>query len=239
MTSHVIAGSGGSGKAGCEAAAGPPGPKKGHIMLLMEIAHPTGSLDDRDRDLVSGAFLDMFLGSPGHMEEVLRRVRAATHIAFRELQGWRTGDGPHREGAAPPMVVTLTLPQVWQEESAAFMIGLVRAAVRRLDDEHGRVRPPGSLWVRVEGVPDGSIGLDGRPAAASDVLAFLTEDFRAARENGTAAPVPAGRLPDPVCGMTVADGKGALVVEDRGERLGFCSRVCRDTYVAEHPGAVA
>ncbi|MBE3001338.1 YHS domain-containing protein [Nocardiopsis sp. HNM0947] len=207
-------------------------------MLLMEIAHPTGSLDNCDRDQLSGAFLDLFLGAPGYTEEILRRVRPTTHIAFRELQGWRSGDGPPREGTAPPMLVTVTLPQAWQEESAAFLIGLVRTAVRRLDDDRGWVRPRGSLWIKVEGVPDGSIGLDGRPATASDVLAFLTEETRAARENGTAAPVPEGRLPDPVCGMTVADGKGALVVEYRGERLGFCSRVCRDTYVGEHPGAV-
>ena len=238
MTSHVIAGPCGSGKAGGEAAARSPGPKKGHIMLLMEIAHPTGSLDERDRDQLSGAFLDLFLEAPGHTEESLGRVRSATHVAFRELRGWRTGDGPPQEGTAPPMIITLTLPQAWQGESAAPMIGLLRTAVRRLDDDRGWVRPRGSLWIKVEGVPDGSIGLDGRPATASDVLAFLSEDARAARENGTAAPVPEGRLPDPVCGMTVADGKGALVVEDRGERLGFCSRVCRDTYVGEHPSAV-
>lgn len=212
-------------------------------MMLIEIAHPAGRLDDHDRELAGRAITDLFLGVDGaphgHAVETIRRARTATHIAFRELQGWRTGDGPVAPDAAPPLIITLTVPEAWcREGGARTFIGLLRTAVRRLDDHHGWKRPRGSLWVRVDGVPDGSIGLDGYPATGDDVLAFLTEEFQAARENGTAAPVPEGRLPDPICGMTVSDGKGSLVMEDGGERLGFCSQGCQDAYVKGHPEAV-
>lgn len=207
-------------------------------MLLIEIAHPTGRLDDHDRELVSRAVIDLFLGSHGHAPETIQRARTATHIAFRELRGWWTGDGPVPDDVAPPLIITLTVPEAWREEAAGTFIGLVRTAVKRLDDHHGRQRPRGSLWVRVDGVPDGSLGLDGRPATGDDVLAFLTEEFRAAWESGTSAPVPEGRLPDPICGMTVADGKNSLVMEDDGRRLGFCSQGCQGTYAREHPEAV-
>lgn len=84
----------------------------------------------------------------------------------------------------------------------------------------------------------GRLGLDGRPATGDDVPAFLTEEFRAAWESGTSAPVPEGRLPDPICEMTVADGKNSLVMEDDGRRLGFCSQGCRAAYARERPEAV-
>ena len=89
----------------------------------------------------------------------------------------------------------------------------------------------------------GSLGLEGRPATGDDVPAFLTEEFRAEEfravwESDTSPPVPEGRLSDPICGMTVVDGKNSLVMEDDGRRLGFCSQGCRDAYAREHPEAV-
>ena len=137
------------------------------------------------------------------------------------------------------MIITLTVPEAWREEAARTFIGFVRTAVRRLDDDRGWQRERASLWVRVDGVPDGSIGLDGRPATADDVLDFLTEEFREALANGTAATPPDGKLIDPICGMTVRDGKGAVILEHRGDRWGFCSLGCRDAYVRREPEIVA
>lgn len=208
-------------------------------MLLIEIAHPAGTLDDAAQDLLSTSVIDLFLPSGGHAEETSRRARASTHIAFRELQGWHTGDGPPAEGAAPPMTITITVPEAWRAEAGHTFIGLLRTAVRRLDDARGWERARGSLWVRVDGLRDGDFGLDGHPATAEDVLTFLTEDFRASRANGTAAPAPEGKLLDPICGMAVSDGRGTITLEHDGARLGFCARGCRDAYLSEHPEAVA
>lgn len=208
-------------------------------MLLIEIAYPTGRLDDRDRVLLCESILDLFLAPEGHAEETNQRAREATHIAFRELQGWTTGLGAPPDGAAPPMIITLTVPEVWRHEAGGTFIGLLRTAVRRLDDDRSWERARGSLWVRVDGVPDGGFGLDGFPATADDVLDFLTEDFREAQANGMVAPAPAGKLIDPICGMTVHDGRGSIIVEHDGSRVGFCAPGCRDAYLRKHPEAVA
>lgn len=192
-------------------------------MLLIEIAHPAGTLSEHDRDLMCGAIIELFLAPEGHAEETNQRARSATHLAFRELYGWQTGHGVPAQDAAPPMIITLTVPEAWRKDAGHTFIELLRAAVRRLDDARDWHRTPGSLWVRVDGVPDGDIGLDGRPATADDVLDFLTEDFRAAQASGTVAPAPAGKLIDPICGMTVSDGKGTITVTDGGVRVGFCA----------------
>lgn len=207
-------------------------------MLLMEIAHPAGRLDEQDRVLLCESVVDLFLAPDGHAEETNQRARAATHVAFRELQGWRTGLGRPPEHAAPPMIITLTVPEAWREEAGSTFIGLLGTAVRRLDDARGWQRARGSLWVRLDGVPDGSIGLDGRPSTANDVLEFLTEDFRAAQARGTAAPAPEGKLMDPVCGMTVSDGKGTITLVHDGSRVGFCSHGCRAAYARREGIAV-
>lgn len=204
-------------------------------MLLIEIAHPAGRLNNQDRDLLCDSILDLFLAPEGHADETNQRARDMTHIAFSELQGWRTGHGAPDEHAAPPMIITLAVPGAWRDEAGQTFIGLLRTAVRRLDDARGWKRKQGSLWVRVDGLRDGDIGLDGRSATAADVLEFMTADFRAAQASGAAAPAPEGKLIDPICGMTVPDVKGAIALEHDGIRVGFCATGCRDAY-AEREG---
>lgn len=202
--------------------------------MLIEIAHPAGALPAADRDLLVRRILDVTL-DPNHApEETMRRARAMTHVTFRELHDWRTGDGPLDPDAAPPLLVTVTVPAAWREETARHLTGVVRAAVNRLDTTHGRQRRGGHLWVNVLGVPDGSIGLNGKASTADDVLAYLTEDYRAARAAGTAEPVPDGMLVDPVCGMLVRPGKAAITLDHDGATVGFCALGCRDAYARMH-----
>ncbi|MEE3850839.1 hypothetical protein VZC37_10885 [Gordonia sp. LSe1-13] len=199
-------------------------------MLLIEIAHPAGRFDNEDRAILGDAILDLFLAPDAHTTDTIDRARQATHIAFRELHGWRTGFGTPSADGAPPVIITLTVPAAWRDEGGDTFMGLLRTAVRRLDEARGWDRPRGGLWIRVDGVPDGQIGLDGRPSTADDVLSFLTEDFRSAQEKGTAAPAPAGRLVDPICGMIVPDGRGTITLDHDGVRLGFCADGCRAAY---------
>ncbi|BDH58014.1 hypothetical protein [Tsukamurella sp. PLM1] len=204
-------------------------------MFLIEIAHPADAFDDADRDLLADRILEPLLGAGHGPAETLMRAALATHVAFRELRGWRTGDGPPQPGFAPPLIVTVTVPDEWREDGGArHFIGVVRAAVRRLDHERGWDRDLGSLWVRVDGVPDGCIGLDGKPATAADVLDFLTEVYRASVADGRAPEVPDGKLLDPTCGMFVTDAPGVIALEHDGVRVGFCAQGCRDAYAREH-----
>ncbi|PRY01930.1 YHS domain-containing protein [Allonocardiopsis opalescens] len=207
-------------------------------MILIEIAHPAGALREEDRRLVAerlvGAFLTGDSGPGSAPEATLRRAATMTHVAFRELYGWHRGDGPPDPGAAPPVIASVTVPEAWREDVAPYAIGVLRSAVRQVDTARAWERRGGDLWVTVRGVPDGSIGLDGRPATADGVLAHMTEEFRAAQAAGTAPPPPDGTLLDPVCGMYVRPGKGSITLDHDGETVGFCSRGCRDSYAREH-----
>ncbi|CAM3124615.1 hypothetical protein [Tsukamurella hominis] len=204
-------------------------------MFLIEIAHPAGAFGDDDRGLLADRILDPLLGAGHAPEETMMRAALATHIAFHELEGWRTGGGPPAPGAAPPVIVTVTVPEEWREDGGArHFIGIVRAAVRRLDRERGWERDLGTLWVRVDGVPDGCIGLDGKPASAADVLDFITEVYRASVTEGRTPEIPDGKLLDPTCGMFVTDGPDAIVLEHDGVRVGFCARGCQEAYAREH-----
>lgn len=203
-------------------------------MMLIEVVHPRGALGPEDRTLVATCILDVLLADGHAPEETMRRARAMTHIHFREADGWHSGDGPPQPDRAPPLIITFTVPEAWREDVSRHSTGIMRAAVRRLDADRGWKREQGHLWINVLGVPDGSIGLDGKASTADDVLAHMTEEFRAAQAAGTARPVPDGKLVDPVCGMLVTPGRDAVILEHRGETVGFCSSGCRDHHVREN-----
>jgi len=131
-------------------------------MILVEIAHPAGAFTAQDRDGLAGRVRDAFLTGERAPEETMRRARAMTHIAFCELHGWHTGDGPLDPDAVPPVIVTVTVPETWRAETSRHMISVVRSAVHRLDSTRGWERRGGDLWVTVKGVLDGSIGLNGK-----------------------------------------------------------------------------
>lgn len=203
-------------------------------MFLIEIAHPCDALTDDDRRALAGDVCDVLVGvQEGVAEETMRRARAMTHVGFRALDGWTTGDGPWAPGEAPPLWVTFTVPEAWRGEMARTAIGAVRRGVNRLDRAHGWRRAEGSLWINVLGVLDGSIGMDGKPSTADEVVAHMTEEFRAGFDPDDAE-VGEGIVIDPMCGMHVRLGRDAIVLEHDGRTVGFCAVACRKAYAREH-----
>lgn len=201
-------------------------------MNLIEIRCPVGALDADDRAAFAG---DITVGLVGDQmaddvpEETLGRARAMTHVGFRELDGWTTGEGPWQVGTTPPLWITMTVPDQWRDEMARHVIGWLRRAVRRLDARHGWQRSVGDLWINLTGVADGSIGLDGKPATADDVVAVMSEEFRARVDAGE-IDLPDGVVIDPMCGMKVKLGRGAITLEHGGTTMGFCAWSCRAAY---------
>lgn len=201
-------------------------------MNLVEIRCPRGSLDDADQAALAGDITAGFVGD--HIadeipDETLSRARAMTHIGFGALDAWTSGDGPWQPGDTPPLWITVTVPELWRDETSRHVIGWIRRAVRRLDSRHHWERSIGELWINVVGIADGSIGLDGKPASADDVVALMTEEFRARFDAGE-VDLPADVVIDPMCGMKVKLRPGAITLEHAGSTLGFCARNCRDAY---------
>jgi hypothetical protein len=206
-------------------------------MNLVEIAYPTGALTPDDRALVAAHVIEGLVGEGAHEgtvpEETMAGARATTHVGFRDLATWTTGDGPWDPSTPPPVWITMTVPEAWREEAAPHLIGRLRSAVRRLDNEHGWRRPRGFLWINIVGIADGSIGIDGKPASAAAVIDFITAEFRAKLEAGT-ADVPDGVTIDPICQMHVKLGPDAITLEHDGQVVGFCATACRAAYAREH-----
>lgn len=202
-------------------------------MNLIEIAHPAGALDAADHAALARGITAGLVGdgvaAEDAPEETLRRARTMTHVGFRELADWHTGDGAWDPAGAPPLVITMTVAEAWREEAARHVIGWLRRAVKRLDHERGWERTGGDLWINVVGVADGSIGLNGKPVTSDDLLAYMTEEFRAAYDAGRVE-VPDGMVIDPMCGMRVKIGPRAITIEHDGELLGFCAESCRAGY---------
>lgn len=204
-------------------------------MFLIEVASPQGALTADDRAALARDVCDILVGADeGVAEETMRRARAMTHIGFRELTTWTTGDGPWRPGTAPPLWITLTVPEAWREEMSRNVIGLVRRGVRRLDRSRGWERDASSLWVNVVGIASGSIGLGGKARTSDDVVAYMTAEFRARHEPEESADLPDGVVIDPMCGMRVRLDAEAITLEHDGRTLGFCAAACRAAYAREH-----
>lgn len=203
-------------------------------MFLIEVACPRDALTEDDRRALAGAVCEVLVGAKeGVAEETMQRARAMTHVGFREHDSWRTGDGPWTPGDVPPLWVSLTVPEAWRAEMSRTAIGAVRRGVRRLDRTHGWQRPDGHLWVNVVGIADGSIGMDGKARTADEVVAHMTEEFRARGETDR-SDLPEGVVIDPMCGMRVRLGPAALTLVHDGETMGFCASACRAAYAREH-----
>lgn len=201
-------------------------------MNLIEITYPKGRLDSDDRSAIAQQVLLGILGDGGAAPEAtMRRARAMTHVVFHAAESWTTGDGPIPGDRPTPFLVTMTVPDAWRREIADHAIGVIHNALTSRDPAGATTRTGGDLWVNVVGVKDASIGLDGSPATADDLLMFMTEEHRAAPAE---AELPDGVVADPICGMHVELDPDAITVDHDGRHVGFCSRGCRATYTRLH-----
>jgi len=204
-------------------------------MFLIEIRHPAEALDAEDRATLAADIASGLVGGRAAAdapEETMSRARAMTHIGFRALDSWTTGDGRWLPDTPPPLWITMTVPDLWREEMARHVVGVLRGTVRRLDRRHGWQRSVGDLWINLVGVADGCIGLDGKPTTADGVVAMMSEEFRA-KADADDLDLPDGVVIDPMCGMRVKLGPGAITLERDGRTMAFCARSCRDAYVRQ------
>lgn len=200
-------------------------------MFLIEVTYPEGTLDAGARTDIAAEMTAGLVGTDAAPEATMKRGRAMTHVVFHPAQSWTTGNGPVPADQPPPYLVTLTVPEAWREEISKHSIGVIATALDRRGTPDGSKRPGGDVWVNVIGVADGSIGLNGKPSSADDVVMYMTEEYGA---TATDADLPDGVLVDPICGMNVRIGPNAITLDHDGDTLGFCSQGCRSAYAHQH-----
>ena len=197
-------------------------------MNLVDIAYPRGTMDSAERAEIAQSIVSGLLGNQPAPEQTMKRARAMMHVTFHERESWTTGDGLVPSESPQPIIVTMTVPEAWRTEMSRHGIGAIRAALNRYDASREGSRPGGEVWINVVGIADGSIGLNGKPSTADDVLDYMTEEFRA--HGAAASDLPDGVLIDPICGMQVRLGRSAITLEQDGTTMGFCALGCRDSY---------
>jgi YHS domain-containing protein len=202
-------------------------------MMLVEVAHPSGALDAADQASIADRILRSLVPEGHAPEATMRRARAMAHVRFSACETWTTGDGPVGEGG-PTFVVTLSVPEPWRAEMSGYAVGAITDALRAHDVAHAidRDEQIGWCWVKVVGVADGSIGLDGTAVTAEDVVLLMTEEHRLAAAEGERPldSLPDGVVLDPVCGMQVRLGPDAITLEHEGATVGFCADGCRRAF---------
>lgn len=201
-------------------------------MFLIEVAHPAGAVDPDAQATIANHISHRMMTRKAAPAETLERARRVLHIRFQEASTWWTGDGLVKDGEPPPFVVTVTIPAAWREEFSSHGIAAIRGAIAEFDTQHGFVRGGGDLWVNVVGIADGSIGLNGAATDAIGVVNYITEQYRATTHE--APTLPDGVVIDPICGMRVRLGPGAITLRHDGEVVGFCSTGCRAAYADQH-----
>ncbi|HLI24506.1 MAG TPA: XdhC family protein [Acidimicrobiales bacterium] len=147
---------------------------------------------------------------------------------------------PH-EGAVPPGAAAVVVASHGREEEEILetalaagvpYVGLVaspkrgRAVVDSLavdDDRRAQVHTPAGL----------DIGARTPGEVAVSILAEIVAAHPRPAPPAAPADPPPGQEVDPVCGMTVMAGAGALHVDHGDRRVWFCGRGCRQAFVAD------
>lgn len=196
-------------------------------MNLIDITYPAGTLEPAGQSAIAESIIANLLVEPNAPAEAIRRAGLITHVWFHEAQAWTTGAGAYRDGPTP-FAVTITVPEAWREEISRHAISAVRVALAQ--HVPGAVTDEGNVWINVVGVADGSIGMNGKAAHSSDIVRLLTKGL----DIPEPIDLPVGVVIDPVCGMQVHLGKGAITLQHNGRSLGFCATGCRDVYANDH-----
>jgi YHS domain-containing protein len=61
----------------------------------------------------------------------------------------------------------------------------------------------------------------------------MTAEYQA-QDDAANADLPEGVTVDPMCGMHVRLGRGAVTLEHEGRTMGFCAKSCRAAYARRH-----
>jgi xanthine dehydrogenase accessory factor len=182
-----------------------------------------------------------------HLVVVGRSPMAQTLADLAGTLGWRTEliDGSQfGTGDAGPQSMVVVATQGHNDESVLERAIAARPAYLGLVGSGKRGSAvlgyladrgvPADQLARVT-VPAGlDLGSTTHQEIAVAVLAQLVQ-LRAAGTIGTvaAAPAPARETSDPVCGMTVTPGPGALALEHAGTTYYFCCPDCRQRFENE------
>ena len=209
-------------------------------MIVIELFTPAGALDKSQHQRLGKQLIDALMGTEdAHAQPVMDSARALTQVLIHEPAAWITGDRHPVDPTAPPRyLIRVSAPAAWRKEMSAHAIDRLTRALAATEAEAGRdfdrlLDEPHAL-VHVVGIPEGSLGMCGRPMGSLDLIQHMTAPHRDSIANMPTEGLPPGTVIDPVCGMTVDLNSTDLTLEVEDTVYGFCNGQCRRIFADEH-----
>ncbi|UBU08668.1 hypothetical protein [Nonomuraea gerenzanensis] len=208
-------------------------------MLLIEVFVPAGALRADERQALGRLLIDTLMSEDdSHAIEIIDAERLITQVLVHEPATWVLGQRPAADPADPPRyLVRVTVPASWRREMCEEVVTMVTDALaeteRQAGRDPGRVRREPHAVVLVEGVSEGGIGIHGKAMSTLELTELISRPYRD-RTAGQEAPAgAAGKLIDPICGMSVEPDSPITLVHE-GTLYGFCHGLCRRAFADEH-----
>ncbi|MCZ0997424.1 YHS domain-containing protein [Streptomyces mirabilis] len=209
-------------------------------MILIELFVPPGVFDPAQRRRLGGRLIDALMGNDdAHAKAVMDSARALTQVLVQEPAAWIAGDRHPVDPADPPRyLIHVSAPAAWRKEMSAHTIGRLTQALAETEVEAGRdpdrLRDQPHALVHVVGIPEGSLGMCGRPMGSLDLIQHMTAPHRDDIAHLPTDDLPPGTVIDPVCGMSVDLNATDLTLEYEDTVYGFCNGQCRRIFADEH-----
>ncbi|MCX4452316.1 YHS domain-containing protein [Streptomyces sp. NBC_01728] len=209
-------------------------------MILVELFVPPGVFDPAQGRRLGERLIDALMGTEdGHAQPVMDSARALTQVLVQEPAAWIAGDRHPVDPANPPRyLIRVSAPAAWRKEMSAHAIDRLTQALAETEVEAGRdpdrLRAEPHALVHVVGIPEGSLGMCGRPVGSLDLIQHMTAPHRDDIAHLPTDDLPPGTVIDPVCGMTVDLNTTDLTLEYEDTVYGFCNGQCRRIFADEY-----
>lgn len=206
---------------------------KGHaLMMFVEVFAPKGSLEDRQRRQIAERLVGDVMNAPDAPRSVIEAGQQICQVVIHEPESWAVGGRQISSEETPRFVIRASMPAGWASEMSTHLISRFTAILADLAGDSSRLYDEPLAWVHVVGLPDGCFGTMGQAMTSNDVVRLITRAYREAPDREQVEP-PAGKLIDPICGMSVPLNEQAITLEHDGTLYAFCSHGCRAVFAED------
>jgi YHS domain-containing protein/phenylpyruvate tautomerase PptA (4-oxalocrotonate tautomerase family) len=191
-------------------------------MMFIELFASRGALDAAARERVAerlGSVWELTEGE-GVLPEAMGVLASLFQVVVHEPDTWVIDGQALAPDAAPYFTVRVHVPGPWRKAMSDHVIAYTTAILTEAVGGSGR-EPV--VHVHVLGVPEGGIGVGGKPVTSDGIVEMMSRPYEPDMAAGRA-------VKDPLCGVTVPLNETSVTLELDGTVYGFCCAGCRDEF---------
>ncbi|MFE3461715.1 YHS domain protein [Nocardiopsis aegyptia] len=194
-------------------------------MMFIELFASPGALDADTRERVAerlGSVWELTEGE-GILPEAMAVLGSLVQVVVHEPVTWVGSERALAPDSAPHFMIRVHVPGPWRKAMSDHVVAYTTAILT--ESVAGSGREP-VVHVHVLGVPEGGIGVAGKPVTSDGIVEMMSEPYEQDRADGRA-------VKDPLCGVTVPLNESAVTLELDGTLYGFCCADCREEFAAK------